>query len=74
MFHYNGRPISKQEMTEILADREAAIILARAKREREKDEEAVKQKRAEFIFGCLVSILAGLGAGHVILALMAVMK
>lgn len=58
MFHYNGRPISKQEMTEILADREAAIILARAKREREKDEDAVRLARREVICAGIVVFVA----------------
>lgn len=73
MFHYSGRPISRQAMTEMLADRHAAIALEKMKRERERDDEAVKQKRAEFIFGCLISSLAGIGAGHVVLAMMEVM-
>jgi len=67
MFHYNGRPISKQEMTEILADREAAIILAKAKREREKDEVAIKQKRRDLLLKCVVGLFVVVALGVILL-------
>ena len=51
MFHYNGRPISRQEMTEMLADRHAVIDLAKKQRQREKDGiEAKLIRRDRFLF------------------------
>lgn len=57
MFHYNGRPISKQEMTEMLANRQAAIDLAKAQRQREKDVDSVRRARREVICAGIVAFV-----------------
>lgn len=67
MFHYNGRPISKQEMTEILADRQAAIIFAKAKRERERDEDAIEQKRRDLLLKCVGGLFVVVALGVILL-------
>lgn len=67
MFHYNGRPISKQEMTDMLADRHAAVDLAKKQRQREKDAEAAKLIRRDLILICALIVSLGAALGTVLL-------